>query len=224
MQDAQTYIEDTRPAVEGLFKLLDQYNLQEMREFVDVMNSKTKGELEANNSNMGSKDFAREVIAGSILQIAYVAIAKYGSPGTKSTNVAKFESEINKLIKENPSKVRWKKKRAFELPSKFCVGRDLDLLPLGMVVYAGRNQYNHFFEGNRLSVENELVFNHLHALYPNPRKGLSFEIRPNKLFSYSILAALGWIDRPNELGYVAYNKDICDVLQVTLNYFSSGAS
>lgn len=224
MQDARTYIEDTRPAVEGLFKLLNQYNLQEMREIVGVMNSKTKAELEADKANLGSKDIAREVIAGSILQIAYVAIKKYGPPVTKSSNVAKFESGINEFIKENPSKVRWKKKRAFELPNEFCIGRDLGFLPLGTVVYAGRNQYNHFYEGERLSVVNELVFTHLHALYPNPRKGISFDIRPNKLFSYSILVALDWIDKTSELGYDSYKLDMFNTLKIMPNYSSCGAT
>lgn len=215
MQDARTYMEDTRPAVEGLFRLLNQYDWQGMREIVAVINSKTEGELAANKANLGSKDIAREVIAGSILQIAYVAIAKYACPAAKSSNVISFESGINKLMKAESGHVRKDiKKKTFELPKKFCIGRDFGLLPLGMIVYAGRNQYNHFYDGKRLCLVNELVFNHLLQLYPNPRSGFSFDLCPNQLFSYSILAALGWIDNKSELAYDAYKRDMCDVLQV----------
>lgn len=216
MQDARSYLEDTRSATAGLFNLLNQYGWEKMRKLVDLMNSKTKSELDVHKANFSSNDIAREVIAGSILQIAYVAIAKYGSPPAKSPNVITFESQINRLIKAHPKATRWKKKTAFELPVKFCIGRDLDHLPLGMVVYAGRNQYNHFYEGGRLNVENEIVFNHLHQLHPDPTTGISFDLRPNQLFSYSVLAALGWIDKSGELGYVAYERDMCDIFKVVL--------
>jgi len=191
MEDSLTFMESTRPAAEGLFKLLNQYGWHKMRAFVALTKSKTRSELDANNAEFGSNDIAREVIAGSILQIAYVAIAKYASPVAKSKNAVHFESEINRLIRENPGRVRLS--GTFALPEKFCVGRDIGHLPLGIVVYAGRNQYNHFYDGKRMKVVNELVFNHLHAMHTEPRNGLSFDLRPNQLFSYSILAALGWI-------------------------------
>ncbi len=214
MEDSRTFMESTRPAAEGLFQLLHQYGWQKMRAFVALTKSKTRGELDANNAEFGSNDIAREVIAGSILQIAYVAIAKYASPGAKSPNAVHFESEVNRLIRENPQRVR--RSDNFELPSQFCVGRDIGDLPLGMIIYAGRNQYNHFYEGKRLTVVNEVVFNHLHALHPILSTGLSFDLRPNQLFSYSILAALGWLDSSSEPGYATYERDMCDVLGVEL--------
>ena len=214
MEDAHTFMKSTQPAAEGLFKLLNQYGWDKMRAFVALTKSTTRAEVGANNAEFRSKDIAREVIAGSILQIAYVAIAKYASPGVKSANAVHFESEINRLIEENPERVR--RREPFKLPSKFCVGRDIGHLPLGMVVYAGRNQYNHFYEGERLSIVNELVFNHLHVMNPEPPSGLSFDLRPNQLFSYSILTALGWIDSSRGLGYPTYERDMCSILGVEL--------
>lgn len=205
----------TAPATEGLFRLLNEYGWQKMRAFVDLTNSKTRAELEERKEAFSSTDVAREVIAGSILQIAYIAIERYAVQKGKSEKALHFEAEINRLILENPN-TRWKANKPFVLPDEFCVGREIGDLPLGMIVFAGRNQYNHFAD-ERLSVLNEVVFNHLHNMWPSSKNGLSFNLyeakRPR---SYSVLAALGWTDSTKELGYSAYKRDLCEVLQVEL--------
>lgn len=100
------------------------------------------------------------------------------------------------------------------MPDNFCVGRDIGDLPLGVVVYAGRNQYNHFGE-RRLSELNEAVFNHLHNMWPSPGNGISFNLYEEKRpRSYSILAALGWADSNSGLGHAAYKRDLCDVMRI----------
>lgn len=214
MEDAIAYMKGTAPASEGLFKLLNDYGWQKVRAFVALTKSKTRNELEEHNRSFSSTDIAREVIAGSILQIAHVAIARYAKPEGKPANALHFESEINRMIREHPElKPRADK---FELPGQFCVGRDIGHLPLGIVIYAGRNQYNHFHEGKRLSVVNELVFNHLHTICPDPINELSFDLKPGKLFSYSILSALGWTDTSRGLGFETYKRDMADVLQIEL--------
>ena len=178
---------------------------------VSLTKSKTRGELEQHKINFTSVDVAREVIAGSILQIAYIAIRRYAVFKGKSGNALHFESEINRLIRESPEA---RSKKLFSLPDQFCVGRDIGHLPLGMIVYAARNQYNHFDE-DRLTIVNEVVFNHLNNLWPNPSNGLSFNLYDgNDLYSYSVLAALRWTDNTSGLGHVQYNKDLTEVLQI----------
>ncbi|GAO35481.1 hypothetical protein SCT_0868 [Sulfuricella sp. T08] len=211
MEGAHSYMTSTAPATEGLFRLLNSYGWHKMQAFVELTKSRTREELDKHKENFSSTDVAREVIAGSILQIAYVAIERYAVRKGKSDNALYFESEINRLIQENP---KARSKRAFLLPEEFCVGRDIGHLPMGMIVYAGRNQYNHFGE-KRLSVLNEVVFNHLHNLWPAPGNGLSFNLYGDKHFhSYSVLAALGWTDNTKELGYPAYKQDLSDVLEI----------
>ncbi|MDP2170622.1 MAG: hypothetical protein Q8J96_09390 [Rhodocyclaceae bacterium] len=203
----------TAPAAEGLFRLLNGYGWQKMQAFVDLTKSKTIQESAQHKEEFSSTDVAREVIAGSILQIAYFAIEGHAVRRGKSLNAVHFETEINRLIRENPN-TRRKKGSTFSLPDKFCVGRDIGHLPLGIVVFAGRNQYNHF-TNERLCVVNEVVFNHLNSLWPSPGNGLSFSLHEDKRpHSYSILAALGWTDITKELGYSAYKRDLCDVLQI----------
>lgn len=213
MEDARSYMAGVAPAVEGLFRLLNDYGWQKMRAFVHLTKSRTQEELEKHKADFSSTDVAREAIAGSILQIAYVAIERHAVRKGKSENAIHFETEINRLIRENANS-RWKKKIPFSLRDEFCVGRDIGHLPLGIIVFAGRNQYNHFSK-ERLDPLNEVVFNHLHSLWPNPVNGISFDLyserRPR---SYSILAALGWTDGNRELGYAAYKNDLCDVLKI----------
>lgn len=211
MEDARSYMVSTAPAAEGLFGLLNNYGWRKIRALVDITKSRSREELDTHKEHFSSTDVAREVIAGSILQIAFIAIERYAVPKGKSENARHFESEINRLIRENP---KARIKGTFSLPEQFCVGRDIGHLPMGMIVYAGRNQYNHFAE-DRLSVLNEVVFNHLHNLWPAPKNGLSFNLYDGKHFhSYSVLAALGWTDSAKELGYLGYKRDLSDVLQI----------
>lgn len=211
MEDALSYMIATEPAAEGLFKLLNAYAWSKMRALVDLTKSRTREELEKHKESFTSTDVARDVISGSILQIAYVALDRYAKPSGKSKNVIHFESEINRLIKENPNT---RAKGPFSLPDRFCVGRDIGQLPMGMLIYAGRNQYNHFGE-ERLSVVNEVIFNHLQAMWPSPPNGLTFDLyKEKRIHSYSILAALGWNDTAKELGYSAYKRDVCDALDI----------
>lgn len=213
MENARSYMVETAPAAEGMFRLLNEYGWQKMRAFVDLTKSKTREDLKRRKQEFSSTDVAREVIAGSILQIAYVAIERFAIRGEKSKNAVHFEAEINRLIRENPT-TRWKKKVPFSLPEEFCVGRDIGDVPLGVVVYAGRNQYNHFGE-DRLCVLNEVVFNHLHNLWPSPGNGISFDLYGGKRpRSYAVLAALGWTDSSSGLGYAKYNNDLCNVMQL----------
>jgi hypothetical protein len=81
-------------------------------------------------------------------------------------------------------------------------------LPIGLIIFAARNQYNHFNEV-RLKAENEVVFNYLNRLWPRLPNGLSFELHNGKRFySYSALSALGWTDTFERSAYDAYLEDM----------------
>ena len=159
MRDGHSYLLSTAPAAEGLFKLLNEYGWQKMRALVDRSNSKTRKEFDERHAAFTGVDIAREVVAGSILQIAFVGIRKFAPPAAKPPETLRFEAGMNKIIAELPNP----RSPKVTLPVDFCVGRLIGNLPFGMIVYAARNQYNHFDE-DRLSVINEIVFNHLHTL------------------------------------------------------------
>lgn len=210
MDDPKSYLTTTAPATEGLFKLLNQYGWQKMHAIVDMTKSKTRDEIEEHKSQYSSVDVAREVIAGSILQIAFVGIKEYGASQGKSPLVNEFEEQINKLVSTSPEA----RCKSFSLPASFCIGRELGHLPIGIVIYAARNQYNHFYE-DRLSVVNEVIFNYLNLLWPSLPNDLSFNLYDGKRFyAYSVLAALGWTDTHKGLGYTAYAADMANLLRV----------
>jgi hypothetical protein len=211
METARSYIERTKPAAEGLFKLLNGYAWEKMRAFVEITKSRTRDDLDARKAEYEASDVAREVIAGSILQLAYFAIDSFAVFAGKSEGALHFESEINRVVREAPEA---RVKGIFSLPEKFCVGRDIGDLPLGMLVFAGRNQYNHYGQ-DRLSVVNEVVFNALHQMWPEPVNGRSFNLYDGKRFrSYSVLCALGWVANDVGTGYGPYSKDLYHVLKI----------
>jgi hypothetical protein len=214
MEDAKGYLTSTAPAVEGLFKLMNQYGWGKMRVIVELTECKSRAELKKAKAAFSSKDVARDVISGSILQIAYAAIDVYAPSIQKPQKVLEFEAEINKMLTSSLKKPRCKH---FELPKAFCVGRLLGHLPIGLVIYAARNQYNHFNE-DRLSVVNEVIFNYLNIIFPEPRKtGISFNLYDGmRFYSYSVLCALGWVDSRKRPAYQAYISEMAEVLKVEL--------
>ena len=211
METVRSYLEKTKPAAEGFFKLLNGYDWEKMRAFVEITKVRTQAELVARKGNFEATDVAREVIAGSILQLAYFAIDSFSASTCKSAGALRIESEMNRLLRESPKP---RTKGIFSLPEKFCIGRDIGDLPLGMLVYAGRNQYHHYGE-DRLSVVNEVVFNALHQMWPEPVNGRSFNLYEGKRFrSYSVLCALGWVANDVGTGYGPYSTDLSHLLQV----------
>lgn len=137
--------------------------------------------LEDLNSS-GAEYVAVEMLAGSLIVLAHKIIDLHGALPIKSAGALHFESEINRLIRDYPA-ARIKKK--FELPLKFCVGREVGHLPLGIIVYGARNQYCHFGESRRLDPLNELVFNHLQQLYADA-EWLNFDAKAGGEYSRSL--------------------------------------
>ena len=211
MEDARSYLEITRPATEALFKLLNEYGWQKMRAFVEITNVKTKADLDNFKKAFTSVDIAREVISGSILQIAYFGIKQHGQAANLSQGAMRFEAEMNRLLRESPKP---RQKKPFVLPRAFCVGRGIGDLPIGMMIYAGRNQYNHS-EADRLTIVNEVVFNYMQQLRPNPKNGKSFNIYDKSPFHcWSIIWALGWVANDDGTGYSAFVRDMHEIMQI----------
>lgn len=210
MDDALAYFRGIEPAALGLFRLLNTYGWHKMNALASMLEGASRQDFVHRKANFDSVDAAREVIAGSILQIAYFGIKRHGASSGKSPKALHFEAEMNRLIGRS-QKPRIKR---FELPVDFCVGREVGHLPIGMLVYAGRNQYNHFDDA-RLGVVNEVVFNQLNQLFPDPGNGLSFHVLgAGRPLSYSVINALGWTDNDTALGFEPFQRDMFDMLQI----------
>ncbi len=210
MPDGAAFLRETAPAAEGLFKLLNQYGWQKMRAVADRSNAKTRDEFDVKHAEFEANDVAREVIAGSVLQLAFAGLKEHSVPWLKSPEALHFERGMNSIIAELPAS----RLKQFALPDEWCVGRSIGNLPLGIVVFAGRNQYNHAGD-ERLRPLNEVVFNHLHVLEPSPGNGLSFDLSDGKHFqAYAVLWMLGWTDTESGVGYPKYLRDMSEALRV----------
>lgn len=212
MKNGETFLRQTAPAADGLFRLLNQYGWQKMRAWIKRSKPQTHAEFEQRHAEFEANDVAREIVAGSILQLAFMGLKQCSLPWPKSPETLGFESAMNNIDSVLP-KPRVNK---FSLPDEWCVGRLIGNLPLGIVIYACRNHYNHM-DDKRLSTLNELVFNHLHLLEPNPGNGLSFDLSDETRHrSYAVLWMLGWTDTVSGLGYPKYAADMTQALRIKI--------
>lgn len=117
--------------------------------------------------------FARDVLCGSILQIADKAIELFSS---------------NQDIPEDWNSFVHKKQ------AKYCIGRLVRSVPIGLIILAGRNQYTHFNDQNLHSLNKKvfsvLASSHGEGDFIDP----AFDVENRYLDSYAsnIVSLLGW--------------------------------
>ena len=212
MQTVAEYLDKTESAVKKLFDGIDAY-LEVLRQEPGIVYSygkdedpwdaydrwayenpeKLKASLEAQRSFI-AEGFALATMCGAVLQIAAKAIECYSV-----VDKAPVDCE-GLLTKKNDKKVR-----------PFCFGRRVHDVPIGLVIYAGRNQATHFNEG-KLSDVNIEIFRRLCAGNPLlAEKGLldpSFDLDGSSMtnFASNITALLGW------RSFAAYDKDMRELL------------
>ena len=154
MENIQTYLDRTESAVRKLFEGLYSYNKLLLKSVHPMYlgdgghtanNTPAYQEWSENNqheiqiSRKAMQDFFAErfayaTLAGSLLQIAAMGIQLFSQ---------------NKSFPENL--------RQSKLPKKFCVGRKIRNIPIGLIIYAGRNQYNHI-DAKKLNEVNTKIF------------------------------------------------------------------
>ncbi len=133
---------------------------------------------------------SQNVISGGILQVAFMGIQLFSPNSGIPKSCAKFVKPDTKAV-------------------KFCIGREVLGLPLGLVIYAGRNQHYHADE-EKLHPINLAVFDHL-ANYESKGKYQNPAFVPSKDFSSlanNVLFILAWRD------YEAYVRDMQELLNL----------
>jgi len=215
MQTAAEYLDKTRSAAAKLFEGIDTYLAllrQHSTTFVTSYTSQEdfqrqydawytanhaniKAELEAQKQYLG-ESFAQATLCGSILQLAAKAIECY----SKNTEIPEdWESLIKPGVK----------------PVAFCTGRLVRGVPLGLVIYAGRNQHIHF-EDQDLREPNVEVFRRLAVNHgygrgsTEPVVDPAFHLGTESIdsFANNITALIGW--RSVE----AYEADMRTLLEI----------
>ncbi len=214
MQSASEYLKRTESAVRKLFEGIDAYTAgierARMPVFVSSTLDKTKLDAEldawitenaaaieaarAAQRDYFAESFALATLCGAVLQVAAKGLERF------STNTAIPEDWVD-VIKAKHSAVR------------YCIGRRVRHVPLGLIIYAGRNQHVHFGEG-KLNKINTTVFARLaihHGRNNDPTiRDPAFDLSNSLLvsFAHNVTALVDW------RSYDAYERDLAALLAV----------
>lgn len=212
MQSAAEYIAKTGSAMRKLFEGIDMYSAILRRHphsvFVTSYTSDTNFDAQyeewakenqrsiaaslAAQKKYVAESFAQATLCGAVLQVAVKALACY----SKNTVIPGGWSPVIKP-KYAP----------------FCIGRLIHGVPLGLVIYAARNQHTHF-EDTKLSELNLSVFERLatnHGIQSSqPFRHPAFDLQNPGLVSFAsnCTALIGW------RSYEAYEKDMRALLEI----------
>ena len=146
---AESYIKSTEPAVQLMFMGLQLYRHLTPRSSLEQYRQEDGGikmtrdqaqDFLKDEVDAMSLDFAKATLSGAIIQAAYSGLNQHSTE-------TKIPKELNIITDQKKA--------------KFCVGRAVHGLPLGLVVYAARIQYNHWEEGMPKNKTAKDVFMHL---------------------------------------------------------------
>jgi hypothetical protein len=208
MQTVAEYLDKTESAVKKLFDGMDDY-LEVLRQAPGVVYSdgsdedpwdaydrwasenpeKLKASLDAERSFIG-ESFALATLCGGVLQIAAKAIECYPIATALPDDWAELMSG-----------------KAYRSARPFCIGRRVHDVPIGLVIYAGRNQATHFNEVKLIEANAE-IFRRLSVGNPSlATSGLhdpAFDLSGSNMtnFASNITALLGW------RSFEAYDADM----------------
>jgi hypothetical protein len=183
----EAYLRDTGPAVRGLFDLLSYYDHltppPSLAPFVDeqgviILNrQQADGYMHALADSL-ALDTAKATLAGSILQVASKGLQEF------STNTAVSPSAHDLGV--SPTSPR----------ARFAVGREIHSIPAGLLIYAGRIQYNHYEEGRPKNDLARAVFDALlHHYYDDLTFDMAYELEwpaPRPVSHYIVRHELRW--------------------------------
>lgn len=209
MQTVLDYITQTASAAKHLFAGVDEYiqilrdapvpclvtNHEQSEELLEnwaiANRERIQQSIEAQREFFAEKH-ALATLCGSILQIASMAIRLY------SKN-AYVPPEFAACIGRNDNARR------------HCIGRRVRDVPIGLIIYAGRNYYNHFEEDvlrePNLTVFEKMATNHDYGIgIRDPAFDLGKEIGWN--IPSNVTSILGWC------AYEPYNKDMLRLLAI----------
>ncbi len=192
----EEYFQDTEHAVRHLYAGLDSCwsYYREALKYWDVtqvglpMTPESKEALDRHLELAGKYfdlKFSEATFAGAILQVAYMGIRLF-SPLLPPQDSAPANYE--RLIRSDKGKI-------VKAAIPFCIGPERHGVPVGLIIYAARNQYNHW-DDEKLDDVPQNVFRALSAAFSdNMWFDLAFELGNPTITVYAsevLLVALGW--------------------------------
>lgn len=143
---AEGYLNAIEPAIRHMFAALAEYDAMPLPDILDYVDESGRVRMTPDENQEYMKqvieymelDEARAITCGSILQVAYSVIRLHSK--NQSLSQLAIDLGITKGHAAEP----------------FCIGRIVHDIPIGLLIYAGRIQYNHWQEGqpgNRVAKE-----------------------------------------------------------------------
>jgi|GEM_PF-6994843 hypothetical protein len=200
--DPDLFLSETEAATRQCFAGLKQYdNMLEGTESVltlDPSSEAFKRRMRTLEEFLAS-DFARATLAGTILHITFMGIEIFSKNTTRPPSCEEIANPDNltavafSIGRPAPDK---------KILESYAFSEDARQLPIGLVIYAGRNQYCHWHDIMRCiekeqkpcnkTVEN--VFSYLASAYHNhPHLNLAFELGhpwTPPVFAYNIVRSV----------------------------------
>ncbi len=211
MNTFDEYLKKTETAAQILFEGIDKYmNIiksvdllvfststddisDPLREYEDweIENAGQIRKRQKAEKHFIEESFAMATLCGAVLQLAYMAIKQFSNNHSVPD---RFNAHFKKDRKE----------------AKFCIGREVESVPIGLIIYAGRNQAAHY-DDDDLRENNKFIFESLCKRttrtgkeYRHPLFDLENEDIDN--YASNITHILGW------RSYDAYQRDMRSLL------------
>lgn len=121
--------------------------------------------------------FSEAAFAGSILQVAYMAVRLY----SRNTSIP---PSCTALVRPSQKST---------IP--FCIGPEKHTVPIGLIVYAGRNQYSHWDDDEPHDVTQRVFGALSDAFRDNMSADFAFSLANPTIYVYAsevLFTALGW--------------------------------
>ena len=190
--NAQGYVEQTSDAVKQLIRAAAQYE-QILAGRITPLQSPNELQLKeymAAAEEYFGLSFSQAALCGSILQVAFMGLELYSTNTTISPDCVDLVGTTQKAV-------------------KFCVGRRVHNIPVGLLIYAGRNQYNHWDEETFYHPTTQVFRALIQAYYDNPLFDMAYELnypaRTTKSH-YIVMGELRWQN------YDRYEADMKELL------------
>lgn len=224
MENIETYIAKTESAVRKLFEGIESYQmllepiplmpyskpqpgrakqLDEYNAWREQNELAVKASKEARRK-FSEESFAISVLCGAVLQVAEKAIECC----SKNEHVPESARPLVEQERHGISKVCKNIKR-------FCIGREVYGIPIGLIIYAGRNQHIHFNARPLMDI-NVNVFERLALRYEEEAgAGSAFDLNNPHLVSCAsnVTHILGWRSGDARDAYDAYAADLKELLE-----------
>lgn len=210
MNIADQYINDSCLAVSMLMKSLSSFEQEIMNSLARMTKTSDPAEQTNQLKKIFSQFIPRDAIAGAILQIAFMSMRHFPKIGSRNEAVVSLEKQINII----------RSKKQYSYPISHCVGREIVGIPIGLLIFAARNQYNHQDEPvDQFQYYNRIIFESLdRSIGQTGTTGLGFDLYSGKptMYAYSIIMLLGWtytVQTPDPIS--TFQNDLKSIMKMT---------